>query len=161
MISDTRENLNFYFGLSKGLDCALSVLKHYNLSYLEPGRYLDFPIEGSGTELRIFEPGLVTDEKAVPWEYNEQHIDVQFVLGEGDELIGYAPRSELSGWEYHAEEDVAYTAEDCDYLPIRLKKNDFAVFFPQDAHRKVRSTGPAGYRKVVFKVPVLGFKVTL
>ena len=161
MIIDTLDNLNFYFGLSEGLDCALSVLKHYNLDVMKPGRYMDFPIDGSGTELRIFEPDLVDDEAAVPWEYHDRHIDVQYVLGEGDELIGYAPRSKLAGWEYHPEEDVAYTEQDCDYLPIRLKENDFAVFFPQDAHRKVRSTGREGYRKVVFKVPVIGFKVTL
>lgn len=160
MIIDTLDNLNFYFGLSKGLDCALSVLKHYDLSYIKTGRYMDFPIDGSGTELRIFEPDLVDNETAVPWEYHEQHIDVQYVLGDGDEVIGYAPRSRLSGWSYNAEEDVAYSSEECDYLPLCLKNNDFVVFFPQDAHRKVRSTGRNGYRKVVFKVPVKGFKVT-
>lgn len=161
MIIDTLDNLNFYFGLSAGLDCALSVLKHYNLENIEPGEYKDFPIDGCDTVLKIFKPELVCDDDEIPWEYHEQHIDVQCVLSGGNELIGYAPRGKLAGWEYDPEEDVAYTRFPCDYLPIRLKEGEFAVFFPQDAHRKIRSGGNAGYRKLVFKVPAKGFKVNL
>ncbi len=161
MIIDTLDNLNFYFGLSEGLDCALSVLKHYYLENIEPGEYKDFPIEGCNTVLKIFKPEPVRDENEIPWEYHERHIDVQCVLSGGDELIGYAPRAKLDGWEYDQENDVAYTQFPCDYLPIRLKEGEFAVFFPQDAHRKVQSGGTAGYRKLVFKVPIQGFKVTI
>lgn len=161
MILDTLDNLNFYFGLSKGLDCALSVLKHYNLDCMRPGEYPDFPIEGCGTVLRIFEPARLGDEEAVPWEYHYHHIDVQYVLGGGEEIIGYTPRAKLSHWEYDAVQDTAYTTECCECLPIRLKERDFAVFFPQDAHRKLHSEGGPNYRKVVFKVPVIGFKVSL
>lgn len=161
MIIDTLDNLNFYFGISKGLDCALSVLKHYNLDNLKAGEYPDFPIEGCNTVLKILEPEILRDDRGIPWEYHDHHIDVQCVLSGGDELIGYAPREKLTGWEYEPENDVAYTTAPCDYLPIRLKENDFAIFFPQDAHRKIQSTGNAGYRKLVIKVPASGFKVTL
>lgn len=160
MIIDTLDNLNFYFGISKGLDCALSVLKHYNLSDLVPGEYPDFPIEGCDTVLKILAPEIVVDESAIPWEYHDRHIDVHCVLKGGNEIIGYAPRNKLDGWKYDPEKDVAYTQAPCDYLPIRLKENDFAVFFPQDAHRKVQSMGTEGYHKLVFKVPATGFKVT-
>ena len=43
MIIDTLDNLGFYFGISKELDYAISVLKNYNLSRLEAGDYPDFP----------------------------------------------------------------------------------------------------------------------
>lgn len=154
MIIDTLENLGFYFGISKELDVTLSVLRHYNLSMLKPGEYPDFPVEGYNTVLKILEPRLVSEEDHVPWEYHEHCIDVMCVLEGGTETIGYAPRSKLGGWKYDPEKDVAYTDEECSYLPIRMEPNDFAIFFPQDAHRKVESSGKAGYHKLLFKVPV-------
>ena len=93
MIVDTLDNINFYFGMSRELDAALTVLKHYNLSLLDPGDYYDFPIAGCNTTLKILEPEIVTDENAIPWEYHENQIDVQCVLTGGTELIGFAPRS--------------------------------------------------------------------
>ena len=56
MIVDTLDNINFYFGMSRELDAALTVLKHYNLSLLDPGDYYDFPIAGCNTTLKILEP---------------------------------------------------------------------------------------------------------
>ncbi len=154
MIIDTLDNLGFYFGISKELDATLTVLKHYNLSLLKPGEYPDFPVEGYNTVLKILEPRLVSDEDRIPWEYHENCIDVMCVLEGGTEIIGYAPRKKLSGWKYDPDKDVAYTEEECNYLPIRLEANDFAIFFPQDAHRKVESSGTVGYHKLLFKVPV-------
>ena len=137
MIIDTLDNLGFYFGMSKELDSAISVLKHYNLSALEAGEYPDFTDWSTDSVLKILEPEFVTDEKSIPWEYHENVIDVQCVLKGGSELIGYAPRNKLSGWEYDAEHDVAYSNDECNYLPLRLEEYDFAIFFPQDAHRKI------------------------
>ena len=154
MIIDTLDNLGFYFGMSKELDYAISVLKHYNLTWLETGVYPDFPGWGSNSVLRIFEPEIVEDPESIPWEYHENFIDVQCVLKCGEELIGYAPRKKLSGWVYDAEKDVAYTRDKGNYLPIKLEEGVFAIFFPQDAHRKIQSSGSEGYHKVVFKVPV-------
>lgn len=157
MIIDTLDNLNFYFGLSKELDSALTVLKHYDLSLMEPGEYHDFPISGCNTTLKILEPELVPEENGIPWEYHENLIDVQCVMKGGSELIGYAPRSKLDGWQRQGDADVAYSTARCDYLPIRLDEYDFAIFFPQDAHRKLQSSGTKGYRKLVLKVPLSGF----
>ena len=144
MIVDTLDNINFYFGMSRELDAALTVLKHYNLSLLDPGDYYDFPIAGCNTTLKILEPEIVTDENAIPWEYHENQIDVQ---------------CKLSGWKYDETRDTAYTTAQCNYLPIRLDENDFAIFFPQDAHRKIHSSGSEGYRKLVLKVPISGLKL--
>lgn len=156
MILDTLDNIDFYFGLSRELDGALSVLKHYNLSLLEAGEYPDFPISGCNTTLKILEPEIITDENSIPWEYHENWIDVQCVLAGGSELIGYAPRNRLSGWVYHPEIDTAYTNTACSALPIRMEEYDFSIFFPQDAHRKIQSSGTPGYHKLVLKVPAHG-----
>lgn len=160
MIIDTLDNINFYFGMSKELDTALSVLKHYDLSLLQPGEYPDFPVAGCNTLLKILEPDIVNGGENIPWEYHKNIIDVQCVLKGGSELIGYAPRSKLSGWEYDEKSDVAYTNAQCNYLPIRLDEFDFAIFFPQDAHRKLQSSGVEGYHKLVLKVPISGFKLS-
>ena len=69
------------------------------------------------------------------------------------------PRNKLTGWEYDEEKDVAYSFDHSDYLPIKLAEGDFAIFFPQDAHRKVQSSGDEGYHKIVLKVPITGFKL--
>lgn len=159
MIIDTLDNISFYFGMSKELDNALSVLKNYNLSFLKPGEYPDFPVEGCNMLLKILEPEQVPEDKQIPWEYHENHIDVQCVLKGGSELIGYAPRCKLDGWEYVPEKDTAYTQASSNYLPIRLEEYDFAVFFPQDAHRKVQGIGTSGYRKLVLKIPISGFRL--
>lgn len=159
MILDTLDNINFYFGMSKELDAALSVLKHYNLSLLPCGEYTDFQVGDCETFLKLFEPELVDENSNIPWEYHKNIIDVQCVLKGGSELIGYAPRNKLEGWEYDKQKDTAYTSCACNYLPIRLNEYDFAIFFPQDAHRKIQSTGVKGYKKLVLKVPTKGFKL--
>lgn len=159
MIIDTLDNINFYFGLSKELDNALSVLKHFDLSMLEPGEYHDFPISGCNTVLKILEPEIDV-KKDIPWEYHENIIDVQYVMKGGSEIIGYAPRSKLADWTYDSEQNVGYTKAECDYLPIKLEEYDFAIFFPQDAHRKIQSTGISGYHKLVLKVPASGFRLS-
>lgn len=159
MIIDTLDNIGFYFGLSKELDTALSVLKHYDLSLLSPGEYTDFPVDGCNTLLKLFEPEIVDSPDDIPWEYHQNMLDVQCVLKGGAETIGYVPRSKLSGWVYDESKDVAYTSDQCPYLPILLDEFDFAIFFPQDAHRKIHSTGKQGYRKLVLKVPINGFRL--
>ena len=67
MIVDTLDNINFYFGMSRELDAALTVLKHYNLSLLDPGDYYDFPIAGCNTTLKILDPEIVTYENDIHW----------------------------------------------------------------------------------------------
>lgn len=156
MIIDTLNNIDFYFGMSKELDLALSIMKHYRFSMLQAGEYTDIT-EGDAV-VKIMEPDLVCDENAVPWEYHTHTIDVQYVLKGGSERIGYAPQCKLDGWgEYDAQKDVTYSRAECSYLPVQLEEEDFAIFFPQDAHRKVSSTGREGYRKIVIKVPARGF----
>lgn len=154
MIVDTLDNLSFYLGLSKELDYAISVLKRYDLSLLKPGAYPNFPCWDSNSVLKILEPEIVDESQNIPWEYHENAIDVQCVLKGGTELIGYAPRNKLKNWAYDEKNDVAYSSDTCSYLPIHLEEKDFIIFFPQDAHRKIRSSGAKGYHKAVFKVPL-------
>lgn len=159
MIIDTYENINFYFGMSKDLNAALTILKHYYLSHLAPGEYTGFPDDESNVILKIIDVKGEVDAEKIPWEYHEKYIDVQHVLKGGSELIGYTPRNKLTGWEYDEEKDVAYSFDHSDYLLIKLAEGDFAIFFPQDAHRKVQSSGDEGYHKIVLKVPITGFKL--
>ena len=160
MIIDTYENINFYFGMSKELNAALTVLKHYDLSSLPPGEYLDFPFSGSNVLLRIIEAETQIDGDNIPWEYHEKHIDVQYVLKGGSEILGYSPRSKLGGWTKSDDDDVVYSTDHSNYLPIKLEEGDFAIFFPQDAHRKLESCAREKYRKIVIKVPIEGFNIS-
>lgn len=158
MIVDTLDNIGFYFGMSRELDVALSVLKNYDLSMMPTGEYRDFPVEGYDMILKILEPDKVEEDAGIPWEYHREHVDVQCVLKGGSEIIGYAPRNKLSGWTYSEDTDTAYSTDKSDYLPLRLEEYDFAIFFPQDAHRKLYGAGTQGYRKLVMKVPTQSFR---
>lgn len=156
MIVDTVDNVNIYFGLSQELDCALSVLKNYILKAIDVGRYADFPIAGCNIELIVKEPGIVEDSSKIPWECHEKFIDVQWVLEGGTETIGYQRRSKIPNWIYHEENDTAFSLADSECQLITLEPGDFAIFFPQDAHKKISGTGDDKYRKIVIKVPVTG-----
>ena len=118
-----------------------------------------YQFQQSNVILKIIDVKGEVDAEKIPWEYHEKYIDVQYVLKGGSELIGYTPRNKLTGWEYDEEKDVAYSFDHSDYLPIKLAEGDFAIFFPQDAHRKVQSSGDEGYQKIVLKVPITGFKL--
>lgn len=157
MIVDTIDNVNVYFGLSAELDCALSVLKNYILKAIDVGSYEDFPIAGCSIELIVKEPGIVEDSSKIPWEYHKKFIDVQWVLEGGAETIGYQRRDKIPDWVYHEENDTAVSFADIECQKITLEPDDFVIFFPQDAHRKIRGSGDEKYRKIVIKVPINGF----
>ncbi len=97
---------------------------------------------------------LTTDARTLEFETHEHFFDIQYLVF-GTELIGIAPREELSpSGPYDPENDVTFYAEPTLSGGILLRAGDFAVICPEDAHKpRCAAGGPQEVRKIVVKVP--------
>jgi YhcH/YjgK/YiaL family protein len=85
-------------------------------------------------------------------EAHRKMIDIQLVLG-GEERIGWRPQPECLGVveAYSAERDIEFYGEQPTTW-LDLRRGDFAIFFPTDAHAPLAGSGPL--RKAIAKVAV-------
>lgn len=90
---------------------------------------------------------------AAQLEIHDRYIDVQLVL-EGTEEMGWKPRSActLAVAEYDAEKDFQLF-QDLPQTWAQVHPGQFALFFPEDAHAPLVSTGMI--HKIVVKVATL------
>jgi len=152
MIADELKNLVKYSGTIPSLYLILDYLEKTDLSALEIGKY---PIAADRIYVLIQEYET-KDASEKKWESHRNYIDVQIVLS-GDEAMGYAPASRMAGKEaYAAEKDVAiYEDPSLGESVVTVRAGEFAVFFPQDAHRPGCAAGvSAKVRKAVIKAHV-------
>ena len=85
------------------------------------------------------------------FEYHRKFIDIQFVVN-GVEGMEYADINALPEGSFNEGSDIGFT--DGEGTPLSLNSGDFAVFFPEDAHKPCIGEGVV--RKVVVKIPVKG-----
>ena len=146
MIKDKVENSALYEGINPGFPAAFAFLKEAMAAPKEVGRYE----LGDG----VFAFVQSYDSKpadACKIEAHKKYIDIQCVL-KGKESFGVADLSTQTMYEDKFEEkDVAFYHGDVDLLT--LTDGDFAVVFPQDAHRPQQGDG-THVEKIVVKVPV-------
>jgi YhcH/YjgK/YiaL family protein len=150
MIKDSMKYIEKYRGLGENISLAIDYLIKTDFSKLSPGRY---EINGdmvfasvSQYETRMLEQGK--------WEAHKKYLDIQYIV-EGNELIGYTSIDNLEKrQDYDETRDIFFAEGDGgDYL--QLKKGDFAVFWPEDAHMPcIAAIEPSMVKKVVIKVRV-------
>lgn len=87
------------------------------------------------------------------FEAHNVYTDIQYVY-EGAEGMGWAPRGELTVTEpYSTERDVAFFATPENPTIALVRKGEFALFHPNDAHQPgLALPGIPTVRKVVIKV---------
>ena len=76
---------------------------------------------------------------------------------EGEEIFGYEPVAVLKpSGEYNDETDLIFYKEPKQSGAVLLKKGDFAIVPPEDAHasRRMSANGPCRVKKIVVKVKV-------
>lgn len=85
-------------------------------------------------------------------EAHRKMIDIQLVLS-GEERIGWRPQPECLGIveAYSADRDIEFYSEQPTTW-LDLRRGDFAIFFPTDAHAPLAGSGPL--RKAIAKVAV-------
>lgn len=150
MIYDEIKNINLYFGLSEKMDIALKVLANTDFADFKPGTYF---IGDSGVFYNVMEPCL-ENRDCTKWEIHDKYIDIQCSLCGGPEIIDCIHRGKIQDWRYEPGKDIAFSEQEMDANKVLLEEGNFAVFFPDDAHRPNQGEKGIYYRKVVLKVPV-------
>ncbi len=148
MILDSLENAERYANLHPGFRQGFEFLARPNLAGLDSGKY---ELDGD----RLFalinrDPGR--GHAGARLEAHRKYIDIQFLVS-GSEEIGWRPTSECSQLTdpYDPSRDIMFFA-DPSHAWINLRVGKFMIFYPQDAHAPLASTGENV--KAVIKVAV-------
>ncbi|MGB3211477.1 MAG: YhcH/YjgK/YiaL family protein [Desulforhopalus sp.] len=148
MILDVLENGHLYVALNKGFAKGFEFLMRSDLRELAVDNY---QIDGD----RVFaivarDPGRRREEALL--ETHDKYIDIQFILA-GTDTMGWKPRvlcQQPSGG-YDQAADLQFYGDEPDAW-LATKSGSFAIFFPEDAHMPLISSGQL--HKVVVKVAV-------
>ncbi len=148
MILDSLDQCQRYCGLNPRFAEAFAFLQRDDLADLPPGEY---PIEGDQLFARIVrEPGTL--DTSGPLELHRNYIDIQYVVA-GSDGMGWKSRARCStlAADYNPATDAQFFAN-APESTFQVKPGSFALFFPDDAHRAMISSGVI--HKVIIKVAV-------
>ena len=149
VIYDTLDNIHLYAGLQPEVVQGLRYLAETDFSQRPDGRQ-----ELAGDDLFANLMHYETKEANDTPEAHREYIDIQYLV-EGEELVGVAPLSAMTGVaEAHPERDLwLYHGPT---QPLTIGKGRFLVLWPNDAHAPgIAVDGvPAPCRKCVVKVRV-------
>jgi len=150
MIYDTIANRQTY-GYAHALDPAFQFIANLN-----PGCPIgNYPISGGSVFAKVMR--LQTKPLAdTVCEAHRKYVDLQVVLS-GEEYIDWYAREPLTTRKaYDPDNDVELFETPDTGAPLRLKliPGSFVLFFPQDAHAPLLTTGdgPQTLKKVVIKI---------
>lgn len=148
MILDTLSNIDRYTSLHPLFPQAIAFIRSTDLNALAAGIH---PIIGEQL-LVIVEEAQGRSRAEAQLECHRRYIDIQLVL-EGIDEMGWKPLADchqpLS--DYSVERDIQFFGDAADAW-ISTPANAYCIFFPQDAHAPLVSTGKI--RKVIFKIAV-------
>ena len=148
MILDVLENAHRYLVLYKGFAKAFDFLMRPDLKELPMGKY---EIDGESVYAMVSKNTGRRKEDAL-LETHERYIDIQLVLAGTDDM-GWKPKSlckhPFGKYDQKTDEQI-FTDEPDAWLSI--KSGAFVIFFPEDAHMPLISSGQI--HKVVVKVAV-------
>lgn len=146
MIFSTLSQSDRYVVLHPLFPRAFDYIRNTDLHALAPGHH---SIVGEDLFAIVeHEPGRTRE--AAQLECHRRYIDIQLVL-EGVDEMGWKPladcREPVS--DYSAEKDIRFFRDDPDSW-IAVPPGTFCIFFPEDAHAPLVSTG--SIRKLVLKI---------
>jgi biofilm protein TabA len=146
MIFSTLSQSDRYNGLHPLFPRAFEYICHTDLKSLAAGHY---PIIGDDL-FAIVEHVPGRTREAAQLESHRRYIDIQMVL-EGVDEMGWKPLADCSepADDYSAEKDIQFF-RDAPASWIAVPPGAFCIFFPEDAHAPLVSTG--SIRKVVIKI---------
>lgn len=133
----------------KAIQFALDYLKQTDFEKMEAGVY---ELKGRAIFVQVLD--LTTQAKAAfQPEVHRNYLDVQY-LHKGKEIMAVAadlgnnPIAQV----YSPERDIQYYAEVSGENEFHCLPGNFAVFFPEDAHRTAIFDGTESIRKIVVKI---------
>ncbi len=149
MIKDNILNSDRYFHLSEGIKKGLEWICCTNLDELQDGRY-----EINGDNLYASIQTYETKEDA-KYEAHRKYIDIQFIIS-GSEKIGVININNCKTViEYDSKKDIEFYDNLVKDNYIVLSKGDFAILYPDDAHKpSISDNEKQTVKKLVIKVAV-------
>ena len=148
MILDVLENAGRYVALNAWFGKAMKFLLRPDLRELPAGRYA---IDGERVYAMVSkDPGRKREDGLL--ETHEKYIDIQVVL-EGTDDMGWKPKSRCKqpSEEYDPKADLQLFRDEPEVW-LSVESGAFVIFFPEDAHMPLISSGQL--HKVVIKVAV-------
>ena len=148
MILDILENADRYAALHPSFATAFAMLRRSNVALLPDGR---IEIDGDDVHAVIVKGKGRTPEEG-QLETHDRHIDIQYVVN-GTDTIGWKAWKKLSQPDgvYDKEKDVTFFHDEPDSW-TEVRPGMFVIYFPEDAHMPMISSGEL--HKVVIKVAV-------
>jgi len=148
MILDILEQARRYSTLHEGFSKAMEFLLRPDLKELPIGKY---EIDGERVYAMVSKD-FGRKKEVASLETHEKYIDIQVVL-EGTDTMGWKPKTLCKNptGVYDVDEDIQYFADEPDAW-IATKNGSFVIFFPEDAHMPLISSGQL--HKVVVKIAV-------
>lgn len=148
MILDTLNKIDRYADLHPLFPRVIAYLRDTNLSTLTSGIH---PI----IEKQLFvivEEAQGRNRSEAKLESHRKYIDIQLVL-EGTDEMGWKPLADCHQPvdDYSVERDIRFFNDAADSW-ISTPPNAFCIFFPDDAHAPLVSSGKV--RKLIFKIAV-------
>ena len=146
MILSELQNKNRYISLHPLFEKAFTFLKKENLNQLPEGK---LEIDGDDLFAIISKPG--TSAEAIPkLEAHKKYIDIHYII-DGTELFGWKNLNDCKQVEGEFDFEKDYVLyNDQDFTNLLLKKNNFLVVYPEDAHSPGIKTEQL--HKVVLKI---------
>ena len=148
MILSTLANANRYAALHPLFPLVFEYIRNTDLNALAPGIH---PIIDKQLFV-IVEIANGRTRAQAKLECHRKYIDIQLVL-EGVDEMGWKPLADCHQPldEYSEERDIRFFNDTADSW-ISTPVNTFCIFFPDDAHAPLVSSGKI--RKVIFKIAV-------
>ncbi len=148
MILATLLQANRYAALHPLFPRAFEFIRNTDLHALKPGihKIIDKQL------FVIVEEANGRTRAEAKLECHRKHIDIQLVL-EGVDEMGWKPLADCHQplAEYSEERDIRFFNDAADSW-ISTPANSFCIFFPDDAHAPLVSSGKI--RKLIFKIAV-------
>lgn len=148
MILDVLENADRYLSLNERFAKAFEFLERPDLKELPADRY---EIDGDSIYAIVaIDPGRKKEEALL--ETHRTYIDIQLIL-DGTDNMGWRPKiscTQPSG-SYDQDSDLQFFADKPDVW-LATQSGTFAIFYPEDAHMPLISSGQI--HKVVVKIAV-------
>ena len=148
IVIDKLQNAEDYYDMHPAFEKAFAFLKQDGLAGLPADRY---EIDGDRLFCMISKDrGRSRSEAKL--EAHRKYIDIQYVIAGTDEM-GFKPTADckLIDTSYDADKDIEFFSDKPDsWTPV--KPGSFVIFFPQDAHAPLVSSGKI--HKAVLKIAV-------
>ena len=132
MVKDSVENAAMYAGMSPRIRAAFDFIANGGLEDIADGRT---EIDGDNLYVNV-QTNTLKSWSEGKWELHRKYADIQYVI-EGSQVIGYCEKDALVPGEGYSEpNDIEFRPDAAGIgTGLAMQEGDFAIFFPQDAHR--------------------------